>query len=155
MNFLDYLKSKYESSHSIEIVHRESTLEDTIYVKPNFSSFSILYCIDTSLCSEMEELIFDMEKTKFLNSRLQYYDATGIYQIANPNGIYQLQEGEKLFVDGFVEDLGNEKYFIEYSLFNVSLQFSNETLREMKVLSHYRENDSYVDQIIDRVLSYN
>ena len=155
LDFLPYLKSKYESSHSIEIVHRESTLEDTIYVKPNFSSFSILYCIDTSLCSEMEELIFDMEKTKFLNSRLQYYDATGIYQIANPNGIYQLQEGEKLFVDGFVEDLGNEKYFIEYSLFNVSLQFSNETLREMKVLSHYRENDSYVDQIIDRVLSYN
>lgn len=157
LNFLPYLKSKYESSHSIEIVHRESSLEDTIYVKPNFSSFSfsILCCNDSSLCSEMEDLIFDMEKTKFLNGRLQRYSATGIYQIVNPNGIYPLQEGEKLFVDGSIEDLGNQKYFIEHSLFTASLQFADEKLGEMKVSSCYRENDSYVDQIIDRILSYN
>ena len=157
LDFLPYLKSKYESSHSIEIVHRESTLEETIYVKPNFSSFSfsILCCNDSSLCSEMEELIFDMEKTKFLNSRLQRYSATGIYQITNPNGIYQLQEGEKLFVDGTIEDLGNEKYFIEYSLFNASLHCVDEKLRKMNVSSHYGENDGYVNQVIDRILSYN
>lgn len=154
-DFLPYLKSKYESSHSIEIINREATLEDTIYIQPNFYYFSNLCHLDTSLCSEMEELIFDMEKTKRLKSRLQSFDTSVLYQVANPNGFYQLQEGEKLFVDGTVENLGNDKYFIENALCAVSESFSFAKLKEIKVSSYYKENDNYVDQIIEKILFYN
>ena len=142
---------------SINLIHKESTGEDTIRLYPEFcysETERILKHFDSSLCSQMEKLIYDMEKTKTLNAKLKYDGAQGIYQMANPNGFYTLNSGNKLFIDGVVSDFGNGYYLVEDALFSISERFSDDKLSEMKVLSFY-ENDDYVNYAINQILFLN
>lgn len=103
----------------------------------------------------MANLIFDMDRTKDLNRKLQCYSADGIYQTVNPNGIYHLNSGEKLFVDGSISYLGDDTYLAEDSLFSLSVSFCGQKLKKVKVSCLYKQNGDYVSQIVDRIISNN
>lgn len=157
-NFYSSFEKYYKSGKgSIHLIHSDSTGEDTVRLYPDFCYLEvekILKQFDGSLCSKMSKLIYDMEKTKILNDKLQYDGVQGVYQMANPNGFYTLNSNDKLFVDGVVSDLGNGDYLVEDALFSISEKFSGDKLSEMRVLSFY-ENDDYVDYAINQILFLN
>lgn len=157
LDFISYLKSHYEEASDIEIIHRDSG-EDTIHFRPSFCypiATTILGRFDNFLYNQMKDLIFDMERTKELNRKLQYYDADGVYQVANPNGFYHLTPGERLYVDGSVSCLGDDTYLVEDSLFSVLESFDNERLKKVNVCCFYKQNKDYVDRIVDRLVLNN
>lgn len=141
---------------TIDLIHREATGEDIIRLYPEFcylETEKILKRFDKSLCFQMQQLIYDMEKTKGLNDKLSHDNVKGIYQMTNPNGFYTLNLGDRLFVDGVVSDFDNGDYLVENALFSVVERFSNGMLSEINVSSFYK-NDDYVDHVINQVLSF-
>lgn len=104
--------------------------------------------------SQMEQLIYDMEKTKSLNSKLKHEKAKGVYQMANPNGFYKPNEEDIIFSDGVISEFDNRTYLVEDALFSVVETFLDGQLNEMKVFSFY-ENDDYVNRAIEQILLLN
>lgn len=157
LDFISYLKSHQAEASNIDIIHRDSG-EDTTHFRTDFCypiAATILEKFDDSLHNQMANLIFDMDRTKDLNRKLQCYSADGIYQTVNPNGIYHLNSGEKLFVDGSISYLGDDTYLAEDSLFSLSVNFCDQKLKKVKVSCLYKQNGDYVSQIVDRIISNN
>ena len=155
-DFMSSLDSYFDSGMgSIELIHREDS--DTIRFFPEFCYSKvpkILSRFDEMTFSQMEQLIYDMEKTKSLNSKLKHEKAKGVYQMANPNGFYKLNEEDIIFSDGVISEFDNRTYLVEDALFSVVETFLDGQLNEMKVFSFY-ENDDYVNRAIEQILLFN
>ena len=71
------------------------------------------------------------------------------------NLIFDMDSGEKLFVDGSISYLGDDTYLAEDSLFSVSVNFCDQKLKKVTVSCLYKQNGDYVSQIVDRIISNN
>lgn len=155
-DFMPFLETYFDSGMGgIELIHREDS--DTIRIFSDFCYLKvpkILSRFDKIAFSQMEQLIYDMEKTKSLNSKLKQEKAKGVYQMVNPNGFYKLNEEDIIFSDGVISEFDNRTYLVEDALFSVVETFLDGQLSKVKVFSFY-ENDDYINRAISQILLLN
>ena len=100
---------------------------------------------------KMQELIDEVNSTHQLNDMLKKEGATGTYRKDNSNGIYSLDEGDKIFTNGNLIEMMPNTYMVENSSFCIVESFKEQRLQHMQVTYPF-EFEYYMKNVITNIL---
>lgn len=118
---------------------------------PHFSS--MMHFTQDSIC-KMQELIEEVNSTRELNDMLKREGITGTYRKDNSNGIYSLNEDDKIFTNGNIVEMMPNTYMVENSSFCIVGSFKDQRLQHMQVTYPF-EFEYYMKNVITNILELN